>query len=71
MNDDGKPIWEEKSEPKQQKPVQKPAPKPAPVVKTSNHITNKTEQVGNVDNKENEHKHIANKPYFRGPEVKK
>lgn len=78
MNDDGKPIWENKKEDVKKTEPQKISPKPAsplhskqPIVKTSNHISNKTEQVGNIDNKDNTNKHTANTPYFRGPEVKR
>ena len=77
MKDDGTPIWEKKPEekkPEVPKPVQKPAQpvqQQKPVVKTSNHITNKTEAVGNIDNIDNTNKHVANTPYFRGPETKR
>lgn len=74
MNDDGKPIWEKSPEDKKAeipKPIQKPVPQQKPTVKSSNHVTNKTEPVGNIDNVDNTNKHVANTPYFRGPEIKR
>lgn len=74
MKEDGTPIWEKGPEDKKAeipKPVQKPVPQQKPAVKSSNHVTNKTEPVGNIDNVDNTNKHVANTPYFRGPETKR
>lgn len=74
MKEDGTPIWEKSPEDKKAeipKPIQKPVPQQKPTVKSSNHVTNKTEPVGNIDNIDNTNKHVANTPYFRGPETKR
>lgn len=85
MNEDGKPIWDKKEEPKKETPTPSAPPKPKPTiatrlknvfpakrkeVKSSNHITNKVEPVSGANQRDDNPKRVANSYYFKGPEVR-
>lgn len=85
MNEDGKPIWDKKEEPKKETPTPPAPPKPKSTiatrlknvfpakrkdVKSSNHITNKVEPVSGANQRDDNPKRVANSYYFKGPEVK-
>ena len=85
MNEDGKPIWDKKEEPKKETPAPPAPPKPKPTiatrlknvfpakkkeVKSSNHITNKVEPVSGAEQRDENPKRVANSYYFKGPEVR-